>query len=33
MNENKKTHAPLFSIIKRDDLPLYKSIIIRVLTL
>ena len=31
MNENKKTHAPLFSIIKRDDLPLYKSIIIRVL--
>lgn len=32
MNENKKTHAPLFSVIKRDDLPLYKSIIIRILT-
>lgn len=32
MVEDKKVRTPLFSIIKRDDLPKYKAIIIRVVT-
>lgn len=32
MVENKKVHTPLLSIVKRDDLPAYKAIIIRILT-
>ena len=32
MVEDKKVRTPLFSIIKRDDLPKYKAIIIRIVT-
>ena len=32
MVEDKKVRTPLFSIVKRDDLPKYKAIIIRIAT-
>ncbi len=32
MVENKKIHTPLLSVVKRDDLPTYKAIIIRIST-
>ena len=32
MAENKKIHTPLLAVVKRDDLPTYKAILIRILT-
>ena len=32
MVENKKIHTPLLSVVKRDDLPTYKAILIRIIT-
>ena len=32
MVENKKIHTPLLAVVKRNDLPTYKAILIRILT-